>query len=308
VLLLATAQVCVRPVAMAMAGRFGGTPQAPVASQVSPLVPHEVPTGAVVAESAHTTTPVEHCVVPTRQGFGFEVQLAPAVQATQAPPGAQTRLAPHVVPAARVVVELPQTDVPVPQPMTPSRHGSLLPVHETPASQVAHAPAPVQTCPAPQLVPASTLRPELAQVATPVVHEMTPTRQVFGLVEQLPPATQLPQLPLLQVWPEPQAVPLATFVVVSTQLGEPPEQSTRPVLQGFGFVLHAPPAVQLVHVPAPSQTWLAPHVVPPGRFPAPSTHVTEPVAHEVTPTRHRPGFVLHAWPSAHATHAPALQT
>lgn len=144
--------------------------------------------------------PVAHEVTPSLQTLGFVVQVLPAVQPTQVPPALQTKLVPHTVPASRNrFVELLQTEVPVPQPMTPKRHGFRFPVHVMPPSHVTHEPPPEHTCEAPHDVPASTFIPELLQTGEPVVHETMPMRQAFGLVEHEPPAMHEPQLPLLQV-------------------------------------------------------------------------------------------------------------
>jgi hypothetical protein len=83
------------------------------------------------------------------------VQVAPAVQAVQAPP-LQTRLAPQLVPFATGACVSEQTGAPVLQVLVPAWQ-RLLGVHASPAWQAVHAPAPLQTRLVPQLVPGAWL-------------------------------------------------------------------------------------------------------------------------------------------------------
>ena len=83
------------------------------------FVPHEVPL-ATSADSVQTTAPVEHEVVPTRQGLPLIVQVAPTVHAMQAPALVQTMPVPHDVPAARLVFLSVQVGVPVEQASAPA--------------------------------------------------------------------------------------------------------------------------------------------------------------------------------------------
>jgi hypothetical protein len=78
------------------------------------------------------------------------------------------------------------------------------------------------------------------QVEAPVRHEVTPLRQIDGLVVQAWPAVHDTQVPLpLQTWLVPQVVPAAVSPV-SMHFGAPDAQSMTPVLHGDpGFVLHA---------------------------------------------------------------------
>ena len=78
-------------------------------------------------------------------------------------------LGPQAVPGASCVLLL-QTIVPVPQLVTPLKHGLGLPVQLWPAVQEPQLPLPSQTRLVPQLVPPILLLPS-AHVMAPVAHE-----------------------------------------------------------------------------------------------------------------------------------------
>jgi hypothetical protein len=100
----------------------------------------------------------------------------------------------------------------------------------------------------------------------------------------------------------PQAVP-AERLPKSRQTGAPVWQLTMPVLQAVGLVEQFAFGVQVAQLPLPSQTMLAPQLVPPDLL-LPSTQVCAPVAQEVTPVLHVFGLVVHGCPALHAAQVP----
>jgi hypothetical protein len=89
---------------------------------------------------------------------------------------------------------------------------------------------------APHTVPTGLLSPS-TQVITPVVHDVTPTLQMPGLVLHDRLAVQATQLPaLLQTMLVPQDVPVV-FCVLSLQTIVPVVQLVMPVKQGFGLLV-----------------------------------------------------------------------
>jgi len=119
--------------------------------------------------SMQVGTPVLHEVMPTLQMLGLFVHDTPAVQGRQLPALLQTMLGPQAVPGASCVLLL-QTIVPVPQLVTPLKHGLGLPVQLWPAVQEPQLPLPSQTRLVPQLVPPILLLPS-AHVIAPVAQE-----------------------------------------------------------------------------------------------------------------------------------------
>jgi hypothetical protein len=123
---------------------LAGTQLSPAAqvTQTPPLhtlpVPHDVPF-ATLPESRQTGEPVLQVVMPLRQGLPGTVQLAPPVQAVQAPGALHTMLVPHDVPAAMLVAASLHCTV-APQASAPLWHG-LLGVQVPPAMQVLQTPA-----------------------------------------------------------------------------------------------------------------------------------------------------------------------
>ncbi len=81
-------------------------------------------------------------------------QLTPAVQLSQLP-AAHTWLVPQVVPLGSRTPESAQTGVPVPQWVTPTRHGDPGIAQVMPSLQVTQLPA-AHIWPLPQLVPSAT--------------------------------------------------------------------------------------------------------------------------------------------------------
>ncbi len=155
------------------------------------------------------------------QGF-VEVQVPPAVQATQAP-AEQTRFVPQLVPLGRAVVVAVHAG-PVLQVWLPTWHGSVGGVQSAPTVQEAQVPAE-QTRLVPQLVPSVTF-PVSVQTGAPVAQEMA--AMWHGFVEvQARPAVQV-HTPAVQVSPTPQLVPLVRFPV-SVQTDVPVLQEVMPV-------------------------------------------------------------------------------
>jgi hypothetical protein len=74
--------------------------------------------------SVQTDAPLEQTIAAVWHGL-VDVQVAPAVQATQVPAPSQTRLAPQLVPGAWLPVGTSwvQTGKPVVQEFVPRRHG-----------------------------------------------------------------------------------------------------------------------------------------------------------------------------------------
>lgn len=257
--------------------------------------------------STHTVLPVLQSVRPSLQGpEGLPVQAMLGTQAPQFPLASQTWPAPHIVPAALL---LPSTQVwePVAHEVMPLRQPGLgLVVQGAAAMQLMQLPLLEQTWLVPQLVPAARL-PESMHVWAPVAHEVTPVLHPgFGLVVQDAPATQARQLPMpLQTRSGPQPAPAATFAP-STQRVTPVEQSMEPLLHGApGLLVQVAPCTHMPQKPLASHTCPEPQFVPAARG-GPSTQVSAPVAHEVTPVR-QPGFglVAQAFPARQLTQVPA---
>jgi hypothetical protein len=133
------------------------------------------------------------------------------------------------------------------------------------------------------------------QTIVPVAQLLMPLAQGFGLVAQAWFAVHAPQLPLpSQVMLVPQLVP-PILLLPSTQVIAPVAQEVTPFLQTLGLVVHAPPAVQATHAPAPLQTRLVPQLVPAALLP-PSTQVVVPVAQEMRPFLQMLGLLAQAVP------------
>src|SRR5580765_324634 len=98
--------------------------------------------------------------MPVLQGVGFVVQFAFAVQAMQAPDPLQTMLVPHAVPPG-LLASSTQAWAPVAHEVMPVLQMFALVVHAWPALQATQAPAPSQTMPTPQLVPAAVFAPSV---------------------------------------------------------------------------------------------------------------------------------------------------
>ena len=105
-------------------------------------------------------------------------------------------------------------------------------------TQAPQNPLPSHICPPVQGVVDGFGVPSM-QVDAPVRHEVTPLRQIDGLVVQAWPAVHATQVPLpLQTWLVPHVVPDAVSPA-SMHFGAPVAQSMTPVLHGDpGFVLH----------------------------------------------------------------------
>jgi hypothetical protein len=124
------------------------------------------------------------------------------------------------------------------------------------------------------------------------------------LLAQAWPAVQLTQLPEpLQTRLLPQLVP-ADLLPESTHVWLPVEQEVVPVRQMPGLLVQAWPAVHATQPPEPLHTWLVPQLVPAGSFPVASMHTCAPELHDVVPSLHGVGLVVHAWPAVQATQLP----
>jgi hypothetical protein len=273
-------------------------PQLPL-SQTS-FEPHAVPLAAGVVVATQVETPVLHEVIPVKHGF-VGVHDRPAVHETQLPP-LQTSFVPHVVPLATSTDVGTQVDVPVLHEVVPVTHG-FVGLQAVPAVHDAHVP-PLQTWFVPHVVPLATCVVVGTQVVTPLLQEVVPVTHGFEGVHPVP-ATQAPQFPLLQTSPAPHAVPLATAVVVATQLNCPVLQDVVPVKQTFEGV-HDVPATHEIQFP-PLQTSFVPQIVPLVTGVVVATQLDTPVLHEVAPIKHRFDG-LHGVPATHETQLPLSQT
>jgi hypothetical protein len=270
------------------------------------LVPQLMPVGWL-ASSAQVRAPVAHEVTPVLHAPGLVEHACPPAHATHAPAVLQTMPTPQLVPAARFA---PSTQVVAPLPeqlVTPCLHAVGLPVQVWLATQAPQKPLPSHSWPPVQVVVFGLGVPSM-QVDAPVTHEVTPLRQIDGLVVHAVPAVQETQVPVpLHTWLVPQVVP-AGVVPESTHFGAPPAQSITPVLQGApGFVVQVLPASHVTHCPLPLQTMFEPQAVPapalsPSAQPAADPQVTTPSLQ--TP----PGLVVQMVPAAQVVQAPALQT
>jgi hypothetical protein len=209
------------------------------------LLPQLMPAGWL-ASSTQVWAPVAHDVTPVLHAPVLVEHDCPPAQATQAPALSQTMPTPQLVPAARFapstqVVALPE------QLVTPCLHAVGLPVQVWLATQAPQNPLPSHSWPPVQVVVLGLGVPSM-QVDAPVTHEVTPLRQIDGLVVQAVPAVQETQVPVpLQTWLVPQVVP-AGVVPESMHFGAPPAQSITPVLHGApGFMVQALPASHITH-------------------------------------------------------------
>jgi hypothetical protein len=270
------------------------------------FVPQVAPSGAItVAVSTQVSVPVVQEVVPATHWFGLVEQACPATQVEQTPP-LHTWFVPQIVPSGSAAGLSTHTDVPVEQEVTPVRQGSGLVGQASPAVQETHAPAS-HTRFVPQLEPSERTTAVSMQSSTPVAQSVTPSRQALGFVPQGSPAEHAPHTPALHTRSVPQLVPLPSGTAVSTQVWTPVEQEV-------SYAVHAPagvqsaPATHAPHAPEPLHTRSVPQLVPAALGVAESTHIWLPVAQEVTPSMHAPGFVSQASPAVQAPHAPALHT
>jgi hypothetical protein len=284
--------------------------QTPVPLQTWP-VPHSMPAGFGVAVSTQIDVPVAQEVVPSTQAFGFVSQVAPATQATHAPP-LQTRSVPQLVPSGSRTAVSRHCCVPAAQEVTPVRHGSGLGPQAASATQATHAP-PLQTWSVPHDVPFAICVPVSMQVCVPVAQENVPATHGFGLVAHVPPDTHAEQRPPLQTASVPHEVPFGSAVAESTQTDVPVVQDVTPVKQGSGLSVQATPAMHALQRP-PLQTWSVPQPVPFGSVIAGSSMQTcvpsEPgtVQETIPAVQGEFGFVVQEPPATQVRQTPALQT
>ena len=212
------------------------------------------------------------------------------MQAVQTP-ALQTKSAPQGVPFGSGAAALfTHVDVPVAHDVMPVRHGSGFVAQVRFAVQATHVP-PLQTWSAPQVVPFGIWVVVSMQVCEPVAQEVVPARHGFGFVEQASPAVQEAHTPPLHTRFAPQDRPFGSgTAALSTHVSAPVEQAVSPVRQKVGFVVQTRPPVQAMQAPAPLQTWFVPQIVPPVFGVAVFSQVSDPLAHEVTPSTH--GFEL----------------
>ena len=210
---------------------------------------HVVPF-ALAVPSMHTALPVVQLMVPLRHAaFGLVVQLAPALQATQAP-ALHTPLG-HVVP---FILLLPSTHTALPdaQLMRPLRQAAPgLVVHDAPSLHAMHEPA-LQTPPL-QTVPFVFGAPS-TQTGAPLEHSMVPARQAEAgfVAHEAPCVHETHWSRALQTWFVPHVAPVPLREPFA-QTGEPEVQAMEPLKHGFVGV-QALPAAQFTHAPALSQT------------------------------------------------------
>src|SRR5262245_57849800 len=160
-------------------------------------------------------------MMPVLHGVGLVEQFAFAVQAAQLPPPSHTMLAPQLVPAGLLPTSA-QVRAPVAHEVAPVLHGFGLVVHGWLALHATQAPAPSQTWPTPQLVPAPTFAPSAQVVAVPL-HVVFPCLQALGLPVQVWFGAQAPQKPLpSHICPPPHDAVIG--------LGAPSTQTEAPVV------------------------------------------------------------------------------
>lgn len=162
---------------------------------------------------------------------------------------------PQVEPGA-LFPPLTQASAPVEQSVTPFWQRPGFVPHVIPEEQVMHAPLPLQTCPAPQLVPAEAFMVPSTQTVLPVLQSVRPRRQgPDGLLVHAMFGTQAPQLPLAsQTWPAPHMVP-ADLLLPSTHVWLPVAHEVMPFRQpGLGLVVQGEAAMQLMQLPLVEQT------------------------------------------------------
>jgi hypothetical protein len=191
-------------------------------------------------------------------------------------------LLPQPTPAA-FAVPFTHIDMPLEHDATPLWQMPGLPEQLCPSVHVPQNPNPSQTWLEPHDMPAMMLPVPSTQVGAPVVHEMTPLLHTDGLPLHPLPAVHAMQVPeALHTMFVPQLVPAGLFAS-SMHVGTPVMHEVTPRTHAAcGFVVHAWPPVHGVHWPFALQTWLAPQPVP-AFFGVPSTHVSAPVEHAVTP-------------------------
>lgn len=209
--------------------------------------PGQVEPGVRFAPSTHTGAPVEHCVVPVLHGFGFPMQLMPAVHATQVPALLHTWFTPHDVPGARfIIVSLHVTIAPL-QSCAPTRHAVGFPVHAEPCTHAPQVP-PLHVCPLPHVVPFITFTVLSAHTGVPEPQRVAPTLHAVGLPVQTAPSVQPMHAPtVLHTMFAPHGVPGVRSIAVFSQTGAPLAQRVMPCLQTIEFVVHAWFSVHATH-------------------------------------------------------------
>ncbi len=247
-----------------------------------------------------TDAPVMHEVVPVLQVVPDGVQALLAAHGTQAPE-LHTMSVPHVVPFAIEAPASTQVAAPPVHVIVPVWQ-AFAGVHAVPATHAMQLP-PLQTFPAPHAVPSATL-PLSAHSGLPVLHVVMPTRHGLVTVHAAP-TLHAAQVPPPQTRSVPQAVPSATGVVWSVQLGVPALQSSLPTWQAF-VGTHVAAATQAAQVPF-EHTMLVPQPWPSGAGPD-CMQTATPVAHVVTPVWHGSPVGAQGVPSAQVAHVPAWHT
>jgi hypothetical protein len=215
---------------------------------------------------------------------------------------------PQVVPSATFVALL-HCEVPLVQSVEPVWQTLPPGLHAAPAVQAPHWPL-LQTWPEPQLVPLAAT-PLFVQTPVPELQSMYPTRHALFCGEQGALLVQETQTPLLQTWLVPHGDPLASGLA-PLQTDAPLAHDVVPERQTLGVPASSTGvqvefAVQPTHVPSPSQTWLAPHVVPGGALPSLSWQKMPPSTHWALPVWHGLSGGVHAAPLVQAAHAPLSQ-
>jgi hypothetical protein len=226
-----------------------------------------------------------------------------ALQATQPPLPSHTWPTPQLVPAPTFAPSAQVVAVPL-QVVFPCLQAPGLPVQVWFGMQAPQKPLPSHIWLPPQVAVIGLGMPS-TQTDAPVVHDVTPLRQIDGFVVHAVPAVHATQVPLpLHTWLVPAAV-----LPESRQRGAPVVQSTTPVLHGApGFMLQALPASHVTHCPLPLHTMFEPHAAPAPTF-SPSTQPDPDMPQATTPSLHMPpGLVAQTVPAAQVVHAPFLQT
>lgn len=140
----------------------------------------------------------------------------------------------------------------------------------------------------------------------PDEQSMYPMRHELLFGEQDAPLWQAVHVPPLQTMFVPHGAPFWTFVALVHTVS-PVAHDVMPDWQRLPPGLHAAFAVQLVHVPVLSQTWLVPHDVPGGALASVSWHEMPPLTQSALPRWQGLAGGSHGAPAVHAAHAPELQ-
>jgi hypothetical protein len=157
------------------------------------FAPQPLPAG-FEAPSTQVCAPVAHDVTPVLHAFALVLQGWPALHAVQAPLPSHTMPTPQLVPAAVFAPSVQVVAVPL-HVVLPCLHAVGLPVQLWLATQAPQKPLPSHIWLPPQVAVIGLGMPS-TQTDAPVVHDVTPLRQIDGFVVHAVPAVHATQVPL----------------------------------------------------------------------------------------------------------------